>query len=198
MNDELPFCLFIFANFFLTTTRKRVLLISPLRGGAKGKESNENEEWPVMLSGASNKVICNCIMHRSCKSFCQGEGKMFTSFRNAGFAANFTSLENITKSARKLASWGLVAIIGIMPSAANAGYMGISSAPETSQIQPGQVYKLRVVADSTTVPSDTIMAASWSVYVPTGVTITGAELPSQNNPSTNPNDFFLRSANEAK
>ncbi len=115
---------------------------------------------------------------------------MFASFRNASFAASFMSFENIAKSARKLASWGLGAIIGIMPSAANAEYMGISSVPETSQVQPGQVYKLRIVADSTTVPSDTIMAASWSVYVPTGVTITGAELPSQDNPGTNPNDFF--------
>jgi hypothetical protein len=115
---------------------------------------------------------------------------MFTSFRNTSFAASFMSLENITKSAKKIASWGLGAIIGIMPSAANAEYMSISSVPETSQIQPGQVYKLRVVADSTNVPSDTIMAASWHVYVPTGVTITGAELPSQDNPGTNPDDFF--------
>jgi len=100
------------------------------------------------------------------------------------------SLENISKSAKRLASWGLGAIIVLMPSAANAESMNISSVPETSQVQPGQVYELRVVADSTNVPSDTIIAASWHVYVPIGVTITGAELPSQNNPSTNPDDFF--------
>lgn len=115
---------------------------------------------------------------------------MFASFRNTSFATSFMSLENIAKSAKRLASWGLGAIIGLMPFAANAEYMSISSVPEASQVQPGQVYKLRVVADSTNVPSDTIMASSWHVYVPTGVTITGAELPSQNNPSTNPDDFF--------
>jgi len=98
---------------------------------------------------------------------------MFASFRNASFA-----------------TWGLGAIIGLMPSAANAEYMNISSVPETSQVQPGQVYELKVVADSTNIPSYTIMAASWHVYVPAGITITGAELPSQDNPSTNPNDFF--------
>lgn len=100
------------------------------------------------------------------------------------------SLENISKSAKRLAIWGLGVIIGLMPSATNAGYMNISSVPETSQVQPGQVYELRVVADSTNIPSSTIMAASWHVNVPTGITITGAELPSQDNPSTNPNDFF--------
>jgi hypothetical protein len=77
-----------------------------------------------------------------------------------------------------------------MPSVANAEYMSISSVPETSQVQPGQVYELTVVADSTNIPSYTIMAASWHVYVPAGITITGAELPSQDNPSTNPDDFF--------
>jgi hypothetical protein len=115
---------------------------------------------------------------------------MFASFRNASFAASFMSLENIAKSAKKLASLGLGVIIALMPSAANAVYMNISSVPETSQVQPGQVYKLRIVADSTNIPSDTIIAASWHIYVPAGVTITGAELPSQNNPSTNPGDFF--------
>lgn len=111
---------------------------------------------------------------------------MFTLLREA----SFMSLENISKTTKRLASLGLGAIIGFMPYVANAEYVGISSVPEASQVQPGQVYKLRVVADSTNIPSDTIIAASWYVYVPTGVAITGAELPSPNNPSTNPNDFF--------
>ena len=115
---------------------------------------------------------------------------MLSSFRNVGLAAIFMTLEYFPKSVKNSISWGLVAIIGLMSSAANAGYVSISSVPETSQVQPGQVYEFRVVADSTDLPSDTIMAASWHINVPTGITITGAEIPSQNNPSTNPNDFF--------
>lgn len=86
--------------------------------------------------------------------------------------------------------WGLGAIIVLMVSAVHAEYVGISSIPETSQVQPGQIYKMRVVADSTNIPNSIIMAASWHINVPTGITITGAEFPSQDNPSTNPNDFF--------
>jgi hypothetical protein len=111
---------------------------------------------------------------------------MFTLLREA----SFMGLESISKTSKRLASFGLGAIIGLMPYAANAEYVSISSVPETSQVQPGQVYKLRVVADSTYIPNDTIIAASWYIYVPAGITIAGAELPSLNNPSTNPNDFF--------
>jgi hypothetical protein len=111
---------------------------------------------------------------------------MITTFGNV----RYWGLENSAEITQRLVMWGLRVFIVFISFTANAGYVNIRSIPETYQIQPGQVYQLRIVADSTGVPNETIIAASWQISVPTGVTITGAEFPSPNNPSTNPNDFF--------
>ena len=84
-------------------------------------------------------------------------------------------------------SLGLASLVS--PLKAN---MIIESVPQSGNwIADGTTeYRMDVYADSTGIPTETIVSAEWDVVVPSYLTVTRAELPSTNNPSTNVNDFF--------
>ena len=79
-----------------------------------------------------------------------------------------------------------------MLSAVSAAKINIkTNLPQTILIADGVTqYTLEVRANTTEFPGTLFNTASWDVVVPSYITITGAQLPSLDNPSTNIDDFF--------
>ena len=78
---------------------------------------------------------------------------------------------------------------------AHAGVIKISTELDggiTSVVRDGTTeYKMRVVLDSTDVPSAIITSGQYHLYVPAGLAIARAELPDTHNPPQNDSDFFF-------
>lgn len=87
---------------------------------------------------------------------------------------------------------GLLSIT-LHPKRADADVIIRTEWPETELVADGQTeYQLNVRASTTEIPGMGFSAAEWDVAdIPTYFTITGAVLPSPDNPSTNPDDFFF-------
>ena len=63
---------------------------------------------------------------------------------------------------------------------------------QTAVVADGRtVYQMNVTADLTAFPTKKFVAGEWDVIVPYSIQITGASLPSPDNPSTNPADLFF-------